>query len=415
MGGLAGIVRFDDKAVANEELVKMMELIRHRGPNGTATEVRDECGLGQARLALRKTELEAPFVLRHPGGRYSITADSRLYNRQELLIKLDPKSWLNEASPDSAILLAAYEKWGKSMLDRLDGDYSFVIYDNEKKNVFAARDPFGIKPLFYHWQPGLLYIASEPKQILSRPEVSTTPDNMIAGEFLFMSFQDNRRTFYQDVSRLRPAHYLEVTADGATEHRYWNPDPAVDTGCHTKQDYIDKFRTLFKEAVHKRLHTDWPVVSDLSGGFDSSSIVVMAGEIYRENDFNLSEFSTVSAVFGDLECDESDYIDAVSESVPFESETFNPVKEDPTPGLLDEIWQIDSPFTDIQRGTFINTARHINTRQGRLLLTGLGGDELAHEEYYLQDLANKRRYWLLFCEAWKGSKKSKIIYALGTF
>ena len=406
MGGLAGIVRFDDATVMIDELNEMMELISHRGSDGIATVVKDKCGFGQARLALRKAEIDTPFVFRDPSDRYVITADSRLYNRQELLQALDSKPWLDEKSPDSAILLAAYDKWDKSMLNRLDGDFSFAIYDCEENNVFIARDPFGIKPLFYHWRPGCLIFASEPKQILTRPGTSTTPDDMIVGEFLFMNFQDNRRTFYQDIARLRPAHYLVVTASETTEHRYWNPTPEADTGCHTRQEYLDKFRALFKEAVRKRLNTDWPVASQLSGGFDSSSIVVMSSEIYGEDTSNLPEFSTISAVFGDLECDESEYISAVSESVPFESATFNPIEEDPTSLLLDDIWQIDSPFTDIQRGTFINTAKHINTRQGRLLLTGLGGDELTHEEYYLRDLATEGKYWLLLREAWKGSKKS---------
>jgi asparagine synthase (glutamine-hydrolysing) len=406
MGGLAGLVRFGDVTIAASEIDEMMDLIRHRGPDGIAIAIKDACAFGQARLALRKVELDAPFVLKNSSGRYVITSDSRLYNRGELLQALDLEPLLDEKSPDSAILLAAYKKWGKSMLDRLDGDFSFAIFDAQEDSVFIARDPFGVKPLFYHWQPGLLIFGSEPKQILTRPEISSTPDDMIVGEFLFMNFQDNRRTFYQDVARLRPAHYLVVTATEATECRYWNPVPEKDTECRTKQDYLDTFRALFKEAVRKRLNTDWPVVSQLSGGFDSSSIVVVAGEIYREGDSSLPGFSTVSAVFDDLECDESEYSSAVSESVPFESESFNPIKEDPTSLLLDDIWQLDSPFTDIQRGTFINTARHINERQGRLLLTGLGGDELTHEEYYLRDLASNGKYWLLCKEAWKGSKKS---------
>lgn len=404
MGGLAGIVRFDGVPVSTHVIERMMALIRHRGPLGVFSSVRGGCGLGQAAFALREKPIGETGPVWHPNGRWGITADARLYNRSDLIDELGMVQWITGGSSDSAILLAAYEKWGASLLDKVDGDYAFAIYDQQERTLFAARDPFGIKPLFYASAPAAFLFASEPKQLLRGSEISQKLHDMIIGEFLFGSFQDNRRTFFANVSRLRPAHYLIATTEGVREVRYWNPAPS-DLVARSTRDVLEEFRHLFKNAVEKRLNTDWPVVAQLSGGFDSSSIVAMAGEIYRECS-DLPNFSTVSSVYGDLECDESRYIDAVSATVPFEAVRFNPLDGDGLAGLKAEFWQLDSPFTDIQRAGFNTTAEYINNRQGKLLLTGLGGDELVHEEYYLRDLARQGRHLRLLKEAWKASRKS---------
>ena len=131
-----------------------------------------------------------------------------------------------------------------------------------------------------------------------------------------------------------------------------------------------------------------------------------AAELYRGGRTDLPPLQTISGVYADLPCDESPYIRAVAARVPFPSNVFCPLSEPLTAGLSEEHWQVDAPFGDIQRGTFTRCAAILSGFGARSLLTGYGGDELVHEAFYLWDLAQRKRFFLLLRDSWIGSKSS---------
>ena len=408
MSGLAGIIHWAGPSVPRTDIQRMVELVRHRGPDRLCWQTVGNVGLGQATFHLHRRSDSSPQPLWLPQASgaqqapYAIIADADIFNRTELLPQLSAVDWLAPHSSDAMLILAAYVRWREGLLDKLDGEFAFVIWDQAKQRVFAARDPFGVRPLFYRWDTARFVCGSEPKQILSLPGIPIAPDDMIVGEFLFDNFEDFERTFFQDIARLKPAHFLIATAQSAVQHRYWNPDPRAEIRYRSPHQYAEHFRQALCSAVAKRLSSDFPVGAQLSGGLDSSSIVMLAAALARQHRVS-SPVEVVSAVFGALPCDESALIQAASQQLPFRSHRFCPLSESLSDGLMDDLWRLDAPAVDIERGLFQCCARLLSTLQARSVLTGVGGDELVHEAYYLRDLAHRKQWWTLLQEAWTAS------------
>ena len=157
-----------------------------------------------------------------------ITADARIDNREELcsLLGLKDKLTFNQ-TPDSEFILAAYEKWGENCVEKLLGDFSFVIYDSIKKQLFCGRDHFGVKPLYYFLSDRLFVFGSEIKAILAIKEVPNCLNEVKIADFMLEMFEDKTRTFYQNIFRLPPAHTLIVNREEVRLKRYWSPDPTA--------------------------------------------------------------------------------------------------------------------------------------------------------------------------------------------
>ena len=416
MSGLAGLIHWDGRPPDPSSMDLMMNVIQHRGPDGSTWEAKEGVGLGFARLALQKSELSYHQPVWLPDDSCGIVADARLFNRDDLLKRLGEVAWFQGEPGDGAILLALYERWGVDFLDQVDGDFAFAIWDRKRACLFAASDPFGVKPFFYRWEPDRFIFASEPKQILLLPDVSVEADDLLVGEYLFNKFEEPARTFFKHIGRLTPAHYLIATSQGVVQTRWWNPGPDREIHYSNPQEYFDQFRHLFVSAVAKRLQTDYPVGAHLSGGFDSSSIVAMAADLYQRGvngqlPNHLPRFETISAIYGDLPCDESEYITAVTKQVPFRSHTFTPASDTLLEGLAEELWRIDSPLGNIQRGFYDGCLKILADIQARTLLDGEGGDELTFESYVLRDLAQRRRFLRLIQETRLVSKTSWSSFA----
>ncbi len=360
--------------------------------------------MGHALLKTRQEDVQQPITV--PAGSLTIVADAVIHNRAELSRQLRDTPWLTTPACDAALLLAGYERWQTGILDRANGDFAFLIYDGSRRVLFAARDPFGVKPLFFSEQTEFVAFASEPKQLLALPGVAKDIDDLVVGEYLFKKFEDVTRTFHRDVKRLTPASYLIATRERVSETRYWNPDPLDELSFPKPQDYLDRFRTLLRRAVRNRTDSDFAVVSQLSGGLDSSCIAITAAELYRQDPRPWPDFVTASATFRDLACDESSYINALRKTLPFSAYSFCPLDDPIFEHLHNDYREIDSPFSDLQRGTLDGCTAVAAKYGARTLLTGLGGDELLHEEFYLRDLALRRKRKVLVAEAWRASKTS---------
>ena len=140
-------------------------------------------------------------------GRYAITADARIDNREELLASLA----LDRRTADSEIILAAYRKWGEECPVHLLGDFAFAIWDRRRQTLFCACDPMGVKGLYYHLSPTALSFASEIKALFALPEIPRRLNEVRVAEYLITLFEDRCGTFYRDILRLPGAHSLSVT------------------------------------------------------------------------------------------------------------------------------------------------------------------------------------------------------------
>jgi asparagine synthase (glutamine-hydrolysing) len=412
MSGLAGYISWQHDSVDVAVINRMMEVISHRALDGQTTVAVENVALGHGLVALRHVEKQQTHLIWHPDGMHAIVADAQIHNQSALYERLTHHDQALTERSDAALLLALYREFGPQMVDWVYGDFAFVIWDKTQHQLFAARDPFGIRPLFYHAGKTFFAFASEPKQLLALSEISPEINSMIVGEYLFDNMQDLEQTFFQSVNRLKPGCYLIAAEKNVEQVYFWHPTPRIDMQEWTRQAYYEGFRHQLMQALKRRLRTDYPVGIELSGGFDSTSLVVLA-EALKQQGESLPVINTISRIFGNAACDESDYIKAASQLVSFAHSQLDFANEDviSPDDLFADVLELDSPFSDWQRNGFEYSGSIVNSIGGRTLITGVGGDHITHLEYHL-DLGIQRRFLTLLREAWFLGRSSEIAFHL---
>lgn len=298
---------------------------------------------------------------------------------------------------DLDLILAAYERWGDASPERLIGDFAFAITDRRRHRVFCARDPFGVKPFYFHHSDAGFVCATELEEVLREPYVSRGLDQFGVADRLMAFYRDAARTVYRDVRRLPPAHTLVVDAAGARTRRYWTPDAVTELRLSSDAEYDEAFREVFGRAVGDRLlGGDGPVGSGLSGGLDSSSVTAMCRRLLGEGPLD-----TFTAVFDATpRSDERQYARAVAAHVgaiahECPADDFTPLADwEGAP------WRGSQPDTNPQIG--LTRAYQAGAQRAgmRVLLTGFGGDEVvSHGFQYLTELAASLRLPALLSEA----------------
>lgn len=388
MAGIAGIVHWDGRPASRETVDRMLARIRHRGPDGLHADVRGNVGLGHARYALRAEEHRRAQPVWSRDGGCAIVADVRLYNRAELLADLGRFAESDESPTDAEILLAAYEQWDVAAIERVDGDLAFALWDGRRKRVLAARDPFGVKPLFYAAERDRIGFGSEPGALLAMPGFRCSVDESTVAQLLVTGRgMATEATFHEGIVRLLPGHVLVADAQGTRVQRWWKPAPlAAAMPVLPDPEYALRFYELFRNAVERRLAADTAVGIELSGGFDSSSVVAAAADLRARGSQRLPEVTTISQHYPGLPCDESTYIDAVVARSPFRTIHFDAPIGDCTGALEAELRKIDAPVPDIAWLRRAQGGALLAEAGCRVLLTGLGGDEIAWDGDYELDL-----------------------------
>jgi asparagine synthase (glutamine-hydrolysing) len=222
----------------------------------------------------------------------AITGDFRLDNREELLTACAVPRELWPSTPDSAIILLAYERWGQACVDHLLGDFAFAVWDEKTQRLFCARDFIGAKPFYYHAKNDGFYFASDITGLLAFSAVSNELDLRYArsytenGGYYHLEF-----TFYEDVHKLPPAHTLILSANRWDRRRYWSTTGAPDIHYSRDEDYFEHLRSLLNEAVGSRLRSAYSIGSHVSGGLDSSAVAVLAVRALKERGETLHGFS----------------------------------------------------------------------------------------------------------------------------
>ncbi len=280
MSGICGIFQFDGAPVAERDLDRQMTRLAHLGPDRAKAWSDGPIGLGHLMMRItREDRFDAQPL--HDAG-LSLVADVRLDNREELAAALSIGAQALAGMPDSALLLAAYKRWGAACVDHLLGDFVFAVWDAQQKSLTLARDHMGQRHVFYHEGEGFFAFAAEIKGLWALPQVPRTLiEANVAQALLFEGPTDIGATDYEGIRALPGGTVLTVNAEGAiTLHRYWEPhaDPA-----HEGRDeayYIETYREVLSEAVACRLRrATFSAGLFMGGGFDSSAICALAGPV----------------------------------------------------------------------------------------------------------------------------------------
>ena len=266
-----------DNAPIEPALLKSLtDFLSFRGPDGREVCLDGAVGMGHTLLRATheaKTERQ-PASLE---GRYRIVADARLDAREELIDELKrAKRNLCSNAADCDLILQAYAAWGTPCIDRLRGDFSFALWDAHHKQLFCARDHFGIKP-FYYAQLGEIFICSNTlNSIRLHPRVKDDLNDLAIADFLlFDMIRETGATSFTDIKRLPPAHILLCEGRSISVRRYWTLPVSPPLRHGRQRDCVDQFRELLDRAVGDRVRVDSVGVL-MSGGLDSSTVAASA-------------------------------------------------------------------------------------------------------------------------------------------
>jgi asparagine synthase (glutamine-hydrolysing) len=409
MSAIFGIYFLDGRPMQESGLQAMANRLGHRAPDGVALWQQGSVGAGHCLFATTPESLteRLPLIGRH--GKMVLTADARIDNRKELLSILRPDEPGDQVG-DAHLILAAYERWGEEAPKYLIGDFAFAVWDVSRRTVFCARDPMGIKPLYYHHSDKVFAFASEIKAVLVCPDVPSRLNEAKVADHLLPNLDDTQSTFYQDVFRLPAAHSITVTAHSIQMRRYWSLDCTRELRLKSDHEYAEAFREIFIEAVRCRLRSVGRVGSTLSGGLDSSSIACTASLQLSEN---LRPLRTFTAIFPGLperelrKIDERPYVAAVLKSARFDQSFVRADQVSPLQDWRRTFGHFDEACLAPNLYLHWELYKAASAKGVRVLLDGLDGDTtVSHGLGFLTELARAGRWRRLFTEARAFSRRS---------
>jgi asparagine synthase (glutamine-hydrolysing) len=400
MSGIAGVVQVDKQPVADELINDLLDLMAHRGPDGKGLCSSPGVGLGHRMLRTTPESRHDVLPLRSASDRFILTADARIDNRAELLTKLNVNCRAPSAVGDGQLILAAYERWGRLCLDHLVGAFALAIWDERERVLFCARDHFGIRPFYFHWLPGRrLVFASELRPLFRVPGTPRRVNESRVADFLLDLENDKTATYYQDIFRLPPGHWLEIRDGRLSLSCYWSPDATHELRLSSDREYADAFRDLFMQAVrdHMRCSRPWGVC--LSGGLDSTSVACVARKLLAEN--GGKPLHCVCIYYDTApEGDEREFFQAVIEQGGITPHYLRADGVKPLDNLLPLLECYDGPINNPHFTLGWSVWQEIRRQNLDVLMDGTDGDvTVSYAFVYLQELARQGRWLNLFQES----------------
>lgn len=373
MCGIAGIISKNTARVNQQVLVRMNECLAHRGPDGRATWIdsNGSAGFSHTRLSVIDTSTAAAQPM-HYSGRYTIVFNGEIYNYIEIKDNLVKAGFTFQTSSDTEVILAAYSRHGEKCVTLFDGMFAFAIWDNQEQTLFCARDRFGEKPFYYSEEEGF-YFASEIKALVAAGLRDGCDHGMVLqflGTGRTIDPAHASRTFYTDIKKLPAAHYLQYDLKNSslTLRRYWDASKSV-TGI-SLEDALERLNELITVSLTRRLRSDVPLGTSLSGGLDSSTIAAKLSMTEAKH------LKTFTASFPGFERDESAKAGMVADRFGLLNYQVSANAE----GLADEFdkitWYHDEPVASASVYAQYKVFELAASNQVTVLLDGQGADEI---------------------------------------
>lgn len=416
MCGIAAIFHGAGGAPPARAIENMTAALIHRGPDQQAVICHPGCDLGHTRLSIIDIA-GGTQPMRGRAGRYTLVFNGEIYNYRDLRRELEALGAAFETRSDTEVLLRGYETWGPEVLSRLNGQFAFAVWDATEHALFAARDRFGEKPLYFATDAvGRTLIASEIKSILASELVAPRLDLHSIDEYLALFYVPPDRSIYANISPLRPGHAMQIDASGVRTWRYWQPrlsNLEVD-----ETEAVEEIRARAERAVARQMLADVPLGAFLSGGLDSSTIVALMGRR------SAAAVRTFAVGFGDL-IDELPFARDVAAA--YQTDHHEIQANVDVPAMLQQMLDVyDEPFGDSSNIPTYLVAQFAR-RHVKVVLNGDGGDEIfGGYSWYVplrdepdsaaplwdRHLANSSHAALESAHLWKSPKRAKALDAL---
>lgn len=280
MCGIAGIFHAETpKPVDPARVERMCDALAHRGPDGAGVWTDHGVGLGHRRLSIIDVA-GSPQPMHSADSRAVIVFNGEIYNFRELRRELEQAGFNFRTSGDTEVILAAWQRWGPDCLARLDGMFAFALYDRDKRQLFLARDRFGVKPLFMaHLSDGSLAFASELKGLLAHPQLRRRVNPQAIEAYMTWGYVPDTHSILAGVEKLPAGHFLLLEQGRAPgrPQRWWDID-FTQRERGSEADLSAQLVHLLRGAVQSRMVADVPLGAFLSGGVDSSGVVALMSE-----------------------------------------------------------------------------------------------------------------------------------------
>jgi len=279
MCGIVGMINKSGQPVEVSLLESMAEKIKHRGPDDEGFLIDGSVGFYHKRLSI------IDLVSGHQpmtSGSAGIVFNGEIYNYVELRDSLKQLNHTFNTTSDTEVILHMYHEYGFECISKLNGMFAFLLYDKEKKHIIAARDHFGIKPLYYYADQRCILFASEIKALLQHPYVKSEPNYDSIQEYFTFQYVLDDATLFKGIRKVIPGYYLTIDLQSMTikARKFWEPKFIVDTH-HTEEYFVYELRRLLDDAVSIQMRSDVPVGAYLSGGMDSSIVTILAATQYN--------------------------------------------------------------------------------------------------------------------------------------
>ncbi len=442
MCGIVGLWYLESqRRVAPSLLLQMTRRLRHRGPDdegyllvdtltgayeerrGQETQldlplpaITDETtapsnlAFGFRRLAILDVSSAGHQPMKNSDGSLWIVFNGEIYNYVELRAELQGRGYHFSTATDTEVILAAYAEWGESCLEHFNGMWALALWDNRRRQLFCARDRFGIKPFYYFWDGAMFAFASEIKALLPLPKLKRRPNDPLIYDYLSFGLLDHTaETFFEGIHQLPPAHYLVLKEARLETRCYWDLRQAAPIApVSDERLYAEKFYALFEDAVRLHLRSDVAIGTCLSGGLDSSAIVCVANKLLFADGVVSPELvgqqqKTFSSCFEDPRFDERQYIQLVLNATNAEPNYTFPSGSRLLEDMSRLVWHQDEPFGSTSIYAQWCVMQLVAERGVKVLLDGQGGDELlagyhTYFDYYWATLLKQGEWGQLWRE-----------------
>jgi len=373
MCGIFGWVNIaNDSRYSRELLKEATDALSHRGPDAEGFWQNEKIAFGHRRLSIIDLKTGQQPMQSARGN--CVIFNGEIYNYLELREELRVTGEIFSTNSDTEVLLRAYEVWGISCLEKLVGMFSFVIFDRSKNRLFIARDRLGKKPFFYYSGPSLFAFSSEIKSLLALPKIrdSITIAPQSVSDYLSLGYILTPKTIFKEISKLPAGHYaiFDLSKNALTLHKYWSLESffSSDKISLPQKELNNLFLEKFNDAVMLRLRSDVGFAGYLSGGIDSSSVILSARRFANKT------IDTFTMGFHNKTYDESDYAAVATRYLNVNSRLafFTPITKTELSKL---VWQCDEPFGDNSTVPTYQLNR-LTKDFAKVALCGEGADEI---------------------------------------
>lgn len=374
---MCGITGVAAKTGIEMNVIEMMtNRLTHRGPDAKSVYINESStiALGHTRLSVIDLSVAANQPMHSSDGRYVIVFNGEIYNFQKLrkeLQLLNPNLKFKTSS-DTEVILCAFEIWGMDMVKRLEGMFAIAIYDSLVKKLFLFRDRAGKKPLYYFVDQQYFVFASEIKSLLAHSAVAKGLDHQAMCEFLHLGYIPEPKTIYRSIKKFPSGSIAEVCSNLCLSFfPYWKAEDQISKNRMPTNDLNSKamLREKLHKAVQKRLISDVPLGSFLSGGTDSSLVSAIA------NEYKKGSFKTFSIGFKESRFDERQFAAQVAHKIKSDHHEYILYEAEAAAMLETCLNHFDEPFADTSAIPTMLVSK-LARKQVTVALTGDGGDEL---------------------------------------